>query len=141
MSSKQKKGKEYHKKTKEWDINFEKLNLERPQDEDVGLLHRVRQLNFGLVSYSENPKLKEINSYKPSSELVIPKFNFKCYPTGRQDPIWVDTTERFTRMMNRLHSCDEFTLDVEMHNHRTMTGIQSINRICNANSFYQASLI
>lgn len=123
MSSKQKKAKEYHQKTKEWDRKYESLNLERPQDVEPDLMHRVRQLNLGLVSCPTNPKLEQINDYTPSPSLCIPKFNFKCYPTGRKDPTWVDTTEKFSKMMERLHSCDEFTLDLEMHNHRTMTGL------------------
>jgi hypothetical protein len=123
MNSKQKKAKEYHQKTKEWDRKYESLSLDRPQDVEPDLLHRVRQLNFGLLSCSTNPKLEQINDYSPPEGSWIPKLNFKCYPTGRQNAIWVDTTEKFSKMMDRLHSCNEFTIDLEMHNHRTMTGM------------------
>lgn len=125
MSSKKLKAADYHRTTQEWDRNFQRLGLARPQDQNRELLQRNRQINFGLISVTENKNKRMIESFEPAKEALKPKNKFKCYPNGKANPVWIDTKEKFEKLMDRLRKCDEFSLDLEMHSHRTQTGKKS----------------
>lgn len=112
----------YHKKMKKIDRNFEVLGLKRPQDEFKDLMLRARQLNFGLIKYTENPNTQKINHWIPTNSMFCSVSDLECYPTNKEGypkANWICDKKSFDVFFTLLKKCSEFSIDIECHNYRS----------------------
>lgn len=101
------------------DLNFQNHGLQRPQEKYRDLMLRSRQLNFELISYSQNPKLAQINDCKFPFNNVETGLTWQCYQNSGPQPQWVNDRQSFDDFLAKITKCSEFTFDLECHNHRT----------------------
>jgi len=99
---------------------FRSSGQPRPQEANVNLLKRLRQVNFLDLKIGNTASQKK---FDVTETMLKPKGRNTCYPSGGPKPArWIMTEADFFNFMSQLETCSEMALDLEYHNYRSLSG-------------------